>query len=209
MGAWNFVDRRIEKVLGRLDSKAQRPIYVGREAAASPATGSARMHAASRRRWSPRRWASAEQAAGTVDGDRDQGAHAGRKRHLGDRRALDEAGRRRGRRRRAAGGAGDRQGHGRGQRAGRRRADVDRACRRAARSRSAPCWRMLEAGASCGRPPAPPPRQPAALPPAPRAAANPPAGVQSAAAARCGPCRAPAPPPADVAALRRCPPPPS
>ena len=46
MGAWNFVDRRIEKVLGRLESKARRPRYVGRDAAASPATGSARMHAA-------------------------------------------------------------------------------------------------------------------------------------------------------------------
>ena len=44
MGAWSFVDRRIEKVLGRLDCKAQRPTYAGREAAASPATGSARMH---------------------------------------------------------------------------------------------------------------------------------------------------------------------
>jgi 2-oxoglutarate dehydrogenase E1 component len=44
MGAWNFVDRRIEKVLGRLDGKARRPTYAGREAAASPATGSARMH---------------------------------------------------------------------------------------------------------------------------------------------------------------------
>jgi 2-oxoglutarate dehydrogenase E1 component len=45
MGAWNFVDRRIEKVLGRLDSRVRRPAYVGREAAASPATGSARTHA--------------------------------------------------------------------------------------------------------------------------------------------------------------------
>jgi 2-oxoglutarate dehydrogenase E1 component len=45
MGAWNFVDRRIEKVLSRLDSRVRRPIYVGRDAAASPATGSARMHA--------------------------------------------------------------------------------------------------------------------------------------------------------------------
>ncbi len=44
MGAWNFVDRRIERVLGRLDGKARRPIYAGREDAASPATGSARMH---------------------------------------------------------------------------------------------------------------------------------------------------------------------
>jgi 2-oxoglutarate dehydrogenase E1 component len=44
MGAWNFVDRRIEKVLSRLDSKVRRPGYVGRDAAASPASGSARMH---------------------------------------------------------------------------------------------------------------------------------------------------------------------
>jgi len=44
MGAWNFVDRRIEKVLSRLDSKVRRPVYVGRDAAASPASGSARTH---------------------------------------------------------------------------------------------------------------------------------------------------------------------
>jgi 2-oxoglutarate dehydrogenase E1 component len=44
MGAWNFVDRRLEKVLAAISGKAQRPTYVGREAAASPATGSARKH---------------------------------------------------------------------------------------------------------------------------------------------------------------------
>jgi 2-oxoglutarate dehydrogenase E1 component len=44
MGAWSFIDRRLEKVLGRLDSKVTRPIYFGREAAASPATGQARVH---------------------------------------------------------------------------------------------------------------------------------------------------------------------
>jgi 2-oxoglutarate dehydrogenase E1 component len=44
MGAWCFVDRRIEKVLNRLDMKVGRPIYVGREAAASPATGLAKTH---------------------------------------------------------------------------------------------------------------------------------------------------------------------
>jgi 2-oxoglutarate dehydrogenase E1 component len=44
MGAWSFVDRRIEKVLGRLDMKVRRPVYVGREAAASPATGLAKTH---------------------------------------------------------------------------------------------------------------------------------------------------------------------
>ncbi len=45
MGGWCFVDRRIERTLGTL-GRAQRPRYVGREAAASPATGLARVHAA-------------------------------------------------------------------------------------------------------------------------------------------------------------------
>jgi 2-oxoglutarate dehydrogenase E1 component len=44
MGAWTFMDRRIEKVLKALDIKAKRPDYVGREDAASPATGLARIH---------------------------------------------------------------------------------------------------------------------------------------------------------------------
>jgi 2-oxoglutarate dehydrogenase E1 component len=49
-GAWTFVDRRIEKVLSRLDMKVRRPLYVGREAAASPATGLARTHMAQQAR---------------------------------------------------------------------------------------------------------------------------------------------------------------
>jgi 2-oxoglutarate dehydrogenase E1 component len=44
MGGWTFVDRRIETMLAGLDLKAKRPSYVGREAAASPATGLARTH---------------------------------------------------------------------------------------------------------------------------------------------------------------------
>jgi 2-oxoglutarate dehydrogenase E1 component len=44
MGAWSFVDRRIEKVLSRLDMRVRRPVYVGREAAASPATGLIKTH---------------------------------------------------------------------------------------------------------------------------------------------------------------------
>ncbi|MCA3408809.1 MAG: 2-oxoglutarate dehydrogenase E1 component [Roseomonas sp.] len=44
MGAWNFVDRRIESVLKTLDIAAKRPEYVGREEAASPATGLAKVH---------------------------------------------------------------------------------------------------------------------------------------------------------------------
>ena len=50
MGAWTFVDRQIEKVLGRLDIKVRRPVYVGREAAASPATGLAKTHMAQQSR---------------------------------------------------------------------------------------------------------------------------------------------------------------
>jgi 2-oxoglutarate dehydrogenase E1 component len=50
MGSWNFVDRRIEKVLSRLDMRVRRPIYIGREAAASPATGLARTHMAQQSR---------------------------------------------------------------------------------------------------------------------------------------------------------------
>ena len=43
-GYWQFVDRRIESVLGELKHKAKRPSYVGRVAAASPATGNASTH---------------------------------------------------------------------------------------------------------------------------------------------------------------------
>ena len=44
MGAWNFVDRRIEKVLKSLGNKHARPYYAGRAEAASPATGIAGRH---------------------------------------------------------------------------------------------------------------------------------------------------------------------
>jgi 2-oxoglutarate dehydrogenase E1 component len=44
-GAWNFVDRRIEAVLAGIGIKGKRPRYVGRAAAASPATGLAKVHA--------------------------------------------------------------------------------------------------------------------------------------------------------------------
>ena len=43
-GGWTFVDRRIESVLTCLDGVAKRPRYVGRKAAASPATGLAKTH---------------------------------------------------------------------------------------------------------------------------------------------------------------------
>jgi 2-oxoglutarate dehydrogenase E1 component len=47
MGAWNFVMRRLEYVLEDLakgDRAPRRPIYVGRAASASPATGSLKVH---------------------------------------------------------------------------------------------------------------------------------------------------------------------
>jgi 2-oxoglutarate dehydrogenase E1 component len=46
MGAWQFVDRRLENVLITNGNKAKRPTYVGRAGAASPATGLARAHQA-------------------------------------------------------------------------------------------------------------------------------------------------------------------
>jgi 2-oxoglutarate dehydrogenase E1 component len=44
MGAWTFMDRRIEAALAEIDIKATRPRYVGRCEAASPATGLAKVH---------------------------------------------------------------------------------------------------------------------------------------------------------------------
>ena len=44
MGAWNFVDRRIEEVFAELDIAAKRPRFAGRVAAASPATGLFKRH---------------------------------------------------------------------------------------------------------------------------------------------------------------------
>ena len=46
MGAWGFVDRRIEQVLAGLDIAAKRPRFVGRAEAASPATGLFKRHVA-------------------------------------------------------------------------------------------------------------------------------------------------------------------
>lgn len=43
-GAWQFVDRRIEGVLRDIKHKASRPLYIGRPAAAAPATGSLKEH---------------------------------------------------------------------------------------------------------------------------------------------------------------------
>ena len=44
MGAWTYVDRRIEDVLLELNGKSKRPNYVGRVEAASPATGNFNRH---------------------------------------------------------------------------------------------------------------------------------------------------------------------
>jgi len=45
MGAWTYLDRRIEDILVAVGGKAKRPRYVGRPEAASPATGSYKRHA--------------------------------------------------------------------------------------------------------------------------------------------------------------------
>ena len=44
MGAWSFVDRRLEKTLSSLDIKAKRARYVGRPEAAATATGLLKRH---------------------------------------------------------------------------------------------------------------------------------------------------------------------
>jgi 2-oxoglutarate dehydrogenase E1 component len=44
MGAWTFVDRRIEAVLTGLKGNSKRPVYAGRVEAASPATGLYKRH---------------------------------------------------------------------------------------------------------------------------------------------------------------------
>jgi 2-oxoglutarate dehydrogenase E1 component len=44
MGAWNFVDRRIEQVLAGLDIAVKRPRFAGRAESASPATGLYKRH---------------------------------------------------------------------------------------------------------------------------------------------------------------------
>jgi 2-oxoglutarate dehydrogenase E1 component len=45
-GAWSFIEPNIEWVLGRIKAKHKRPVYVGRTASASPATGLASQHKA-------------------------------------------------------------------------------------------------------------------------------------------------------------------
>ncbi len=44
MGAWNFLDRRIEAAMGSVNHKAGRPVYAGRPESASTATGSLKRH---------------------------------------------------------------------------------------------------------------------------------------------------------------------
>ena len=43
-GGWSFVEPNIEWILGRIDARNKRPLYAGRPAAASPATGLASQH---------------------------------------------------------------------------------------------------------------------------------------------------------------------
>lgn len=44
MGAWSFVDRRLENVLEKIGASTTRCTYIGRQEAASPATGNAHRH---------------------------------------------------------------------------------------------------------------------------------------------------------------------
>ena len=49
-GSWNFIDRRLERVLIDMKHKAARPRYIGRPEAAAPATGSLKRHVAEQTR---------------------------------------------------------------------------------------------------------------------------------------------------------------
>ncbi len=44
MGAWTFIDRRLEAVLTQIGHRAGRPVYIGRHDAAAPATGLLKRH---------------------------------------------------------------------------------------------------------------------------------------------------------------------
>ena len=44
MGGWTFVDRRIEGVLGAINHRAGRPVYIGGVPTASTASGSLKRH---------------------------------------------------------------------------------------------------------------------------------------------------------------------
>jgi 2-oxoglutarate dehydrogenase complex dehydrogenase (E1) component-like enzyme len=46
MGAWSYINRRFDDAIAASTLKGQRVAYVGRPASASPATGSAQIHAA-------------------------------------------------------------------------------------------------------------------------------------------------------------------
>jgi 2-oxoglutarate dehydrogenase E1 component len=50
MGAWHFVDRKIERVLNGIDVKGKRARYIGRPEAAATATGLLRRHNAEQAR---------------------------------------------------------------------------------------------------------------------------------------------------------------
>ncbi len=50
MGAWTFLDRRLESVLNELGANHLRPIYVGRAASAATATGILSRHIAEQQR---------------------------------------------------------------------------------------------------------------------------------------------------------------
>ena len=43
-GAWSFMEPNIDWVLSKMNTKFNRPIFVGRSASASPATGLASQH---------------------------------------------------------------------------------------------------------------------------------------------------------------------
>ena len=123
MGAWNFVDRRIESGAGRgSTSRASAPRYVGRPEAAATATGLLKRHNAEQARLVASRRCQRLSAEGGAMATEIKVPTLGESVTEATRRALAQAGRRRGRDGRSAGRARNRQGDARSQRAGRRHA---------------------------------------------------------------------------------------
>ncbi len=123
MGAWSFVDRKIERTLAAMGiAAAARLCRARRRRQPGDRAGEGACRAAGRPGGPRARAGLIRETQGSRHGCRHQGAHVGRERHHGDRGALAEEGWRGRGRGRAAGRAGDRQGHRRGERAVRRHA---------------------------------------------------------------------------------------
>ena len=121
MGAWTFVEPYLEWVLAQVGGKAERPRYVGRAASAATATGLMAKHLAQLNAFLDEAFAAVGETGTMSNGDGNPRSDPRRIGDRSDRRPVVQEGRRRGRGRRAAGRARDRQGDAGSAGAGRRR----------------------------------------------------------------------------------------